>query len=285
MLGIYKSLAKAGITAGVPLSAALSGAALNRIGWLLANQDEVNAEAVTLNIDQKALNDTYILLATVYVSAEVWTIRRLMASPASAKIIQETAEAVAAGTATREGVEAAALKAGTSAGIGKALGKLLIVDTVIWAVTGLIDLGLNATSLTEEEQIELFSFMGPFNIVEPTGGLSLLGEFIISPILDEAFEYIPDEWVESTIDFGWTAAEYLGLDEWIGKQLGRYIESVDVDVSWWLIARVSSSAGLEGVAIYNVLNPERIFLTLTQIIIAKILLVRVGLPFLRALRA
>ena len=199
--------------------------------------------------------------------------------------MQETAEQIAVKGASKEIIEAGAVKAGLAAGIGKIVGKALVVDTVIWALPGTVDLGLNLTDMTEEVQIELFEWMGPLNPIEPVGGLSPLGELVIGPALESLFDLVPNSWVESASESLWDVAEYLGLDDFIEGQVESYIESIDLEVSWWLLTRIMTAGVVEGSVIHAAFNPTRVFTLLIELLILKAVWRHVALPFARSLRA
>ena len=135
-MGLTSALAKTVPQAGVPLVGALSFAGLNRIEWILRNSEEVQAEGAQINLDQEKLEQTMGLLAAIFVSTEIWAIKKLIGNPAAAAILQEGVEKAAAGELTEEAAEVVAVKAGARAGISRLLGKVLLVDTVVWAITG-----------------------------------------------------------------------------------------------------------------------------------------------------
>ena len=275
MYGITRTLARGGI----PLAGAVSFAGMHRIEWFLSNQSRVETEGATVNLDTTKLERTMAVLGVIYVGAELWVLNKLLSNPASAKILQEAAEKGAAGTLSQEGAESAARSAGVKAGISRTVGRVLLVDTVIWSISGAVDLGLNLTDLTEEEQIELFEWMGPFNPVKPLGGLSPLSEFVIDPILD----FVPEGVWDSIADGAMKLAEWTGLDEYLWDTAEDFVESIDIEFSWWIVGRLISASLAEGAALWVLFNPNELAEFLTGAIIFKVLYEEIVRPFWVAL--
>ena len=170
------------------------------------------------------------------------------------------------------------LRAGRLARVAGVVGKVLLIDTIIWAVTASIDLGLNYTDLTEEEQIEVFEVMGPFNPVSEVGGRSPVGEIILIPVFEYVFSIIPDTWLDSAWSGIQSAAGLVGLDEYVADAIESFIESIDVEISWYLISNVLTVGTVEGTVVWVLSNPDYLIGGVAVAVAAKILYLEVVAP-------
>ena len=149
--------------------------AIARLASLMLEDYEKNGWKVEWN--QQRVEATIAFSATINAALTLWTARNIaIRQPAAAR--QVLTLLVAADVADKAGevtlaathrAEARAAQRVAGSSISRILGRLFLVDTLIWAITGGIDLTLNLMGIPEEEQ-GIFADM--------YGGWSPVGELI-----------------------------------------------------------------------------------------------------------
>lgn len=193
---------------------------------------------------------------------------------------------------TSQAIEAKALaksvnkKAISRMVVTKVVGTLLVLDLLVWIPSLMADLSMNYTSdMTEAEQAAAFDAIGQNLIgqdlgflVEPMGGWSPIGEWIIGPALEWIMEVIPEAWLDAVWEGLKDAAAFVGLDDLILAAVESYIESIDIEISWYLISNVLTVGTIEGTALWILSNPDYIMGAVVIAVAAKVLFQEVLAP-------
>jgi len=170
--------------------------------------------------------------------------------------------------------------------VSKVVGTVLVLDLLVWIPSLMADLSMNWTSdMTEEEQAAAFDAIGQELIgkdlgflVEPMGGWSPIGEWIIGPALEWIMEVIPEAWLDAVWEGLKDAAAFVGLDDLIIAAIESYIESIDVEISWYLISNVLTVGTVEGTVVWVLSNPDYLIGGVAVAVAAKILYLEVVAP-------
>ena len=195
-MGTFSGQAGAAALTAVPTLTKVGSMTLARLSYLMMESAE--AKGVEIEFDESRVDNTFAFFTAINLVANIWTANELLRiqpqwAAASlqlyreAKLLDEGGDVLAAQLKRKE-ARVAAQKAGSV--IGRGIGKVFLIDGLIWAATGGIDVALNVLGIPEEEQ-------GFF--ADVYGGWSPIGyviEQVIGILLETAGIEPEDLWIE-----------------------------------------------------------------------------------------
>jgi hypothetical protein len=194
--GSFAGQAGATAVTSIPTIVKVGSMSMARLSYMML--EDAENSGLQIEFKEERVDATFGFFATINFAATMWTANQLtriqpqwavqsLELAREAKLLDNAGDVTQAQIKRREAREAAK-RAGSR--IGRGIGKVFLIDSLIWAGTGGIDLALNVLGIPEEDQ-------GVF--ADVYGGWSPLGyvlEQVIGLIFDVFGIEIEDLWAE-----------------------------------------------------------------------------------------